>query len=125
MTPAPPPDLQSNNAVVAVVQRQLDAYNARDLARFVACYADDVRVWRPPATQPALVGRQALADHYAAHRFNLPALHAELLARIVIGRKVIDQERITGVSDAPIEAAAVYQVNDDGLISAVWFFNAD
>jgi ketosteroid isomerase-like protein len=26
----------------AVVQRQLDAYNARDLARFVACYADDV-----------------------------------------------------------------------------------
>jgi hypothetical protein len=28
----------------AVVQRQLDAYNARDLARFVACYAEDVLV---------------------------------------------------------------------------------
>ena len=109
----------------AVVQRQLDAYNARDLARFVACYAEDVRVWRPPAPQAVLVGRQALSDHYAAHRFNLPALHAELLARMVIGRKVIDQERITGVGDMPLEAAAVYQVDDEGLIAAVWFFNPD
>ena len=28
----------------AIVQRQLEAYNARDLERFVACYGDDVRV---------------------------------------------------------------------------------
>ena len=108
-----------------VVQRQLDAYNARDLARFVACCAEDVRVWRPPVPQPAIVGRQALSDHYAAHRFNLPSLHAELLSRMVIGRKVIDQERITGVGETPLEAAAVYQVNDEGLIAAVWFFNPD
>jgi hypothetical protein len=31
------------------VQRQLDAYNARDLERFVAEYAEDVRVFRPPS----------------------------------------------------------------------------
>jgi hypothetical protein len=108
----------------AVVQRQLDAYNARDLARFVACYAEDVRVWRPPAPQPVLVGRQALSDHYAAHRFNLPGLHAALLGRMVFGNKVIDQERIVGVGDQPIDAAAVYEVNADGMIAAVWFFNA-
>ena len=108
----------------AVVQRQLDAYNARDLARFVACYADDVRVWRPPATEPVLAGRQALAAYYAAHRFNLPALHAELVNRMVLGRKVIDHERITGLGDAPLEAAAVYEINGQGLIAAVWFFQA-
>jgi hypothetical protein len=108
----------------AIVQRQLDAYNARDLARFVACYTEDVRVWRPPAPQPAIVGRQALSDHYAAHRFNLPGLHAALLGRMVFGNKVIDQERIVGVGEQPIDAAAVYEVNADGLIAAVWFFNA-
>ena len=123
MTPAPPPDLQSN-AVVAIVQRQLDAYNARDLSRFVACYAQDVRVWRPPAPQPVIVGRQALSDHYAANRFNLPGLHAALLGRMVLGNKVIDHERIVGVGSAPMEAAAVYEVGADGLIAAVWFFNA-
>jgi hypothetical protein len=45
---------------VAVVQRQLDAYNARDLAWFVACYAPTVKVYRPPAAEPALACRQAL-----------------------------------------------------------------
>lgn len=109
----------------AVVQHQLDAYNARDLARFIACYAEDVRVSRPPEQQPALIGRQALSDHYAAHRFNLPGLHAALLGRLVFGNKVIDQERIVGVGEQPVDAAAVYEVNVNGLIAAVWFFNAD
>jgi hypothetical protein len=109
----------------AVVQRQLDAYNARDLSAFVACYAPGVRVFRPPAAQPALAGRQALSDHYAAKRFNLPALRAELLGRIVVGNKVIDHERVFGVNEQPFEAAVVYDVDAQGLIAAVWFFNAD
>ena len=62
------------------VQRQLDAYNARDL-------------------------------------------HAELVSRMVLGNKVIDHERIVGVGEGTMEAAAVYEVRD-GLICAVWFFNA-
>jgi hypothetical protein len=107
-----------------IVQRQLDAYNARDLDRFVACYAEDVRVFRPPAAEPVTVGRAALGAHYAAHRFNLPGLHAELVARMVMGNKVIDQERIVGIGDAPMDAVAVYEVGSDGLIAAVWFFSA-
>lgn len=35
----------------AVVQRQLEAYNARDLEAFVAQYADDVELYRPPAAR--------------------------------------------------------------------------
>jgi hypothetical protein len=106
------------------VQAQLDAYNARDLARFVACFASDVRVYRPPQAEPVLAGREALAAHYAANRFNIPALHAELVNRMVLGRKVIDHERIHGVRETPFEAAAVYELGADGLIAAVWFFEA-
>jgi hypothetical protein len=119
MTAHAPPD------PTAIVQRQLDAYNARDLRAFVACYAPAVQVYRPPAAQPALAGRQALSDHYAAKRFNLPALRAELLGRIVVGHKVIDHERVFGVNEQPFEAAVVYEVDAQGLIAAVWFFNAD
>ena len=61
---------------VAVVQRQLDAYNARDLAAFVACYRDDVRVYRPPAPEPALAGKPAFAEFYRTQRFSLPAPRA-------------------------------------------------
>jgi hypothetical protein len=108
----------------SIVQAQLDAYNARDRARFVACYAADVRVYRPPQAEPVLAGREALSAHYGAHRFNLPALHADLVNRMVLGNKVIDHERIHGVREAPFEAAAVYEVGADGLIAAVWFYDA-
>ena len=36
------------------VQRQLDAYNDHDLARFVACYSDDVQLFRPPQAEPVM-----------------------------------------------------------------------
>ena len=103
------------------VQRQLDAYNDRDLARFVAEYSDTVRVFRPPESEPAIRGKAALAEYYAANRFNLPGLHADLLHRIVLGDRVIDHERIHGVRDEPFEVAAVYRVVD-GKIEDAWFF---
>ena len=103
------------------VQRQLVAYNARDLERFIAEYTEDVQIFRPPATAPILSGKKAFAEYYAANRFNLPALHAEIVNRMILGNKVIDHERITGVGDGPFEAAAVYEIRD-GLIAAVWFF---
>ncbi|RZU02551.1 nuclear transport factor 2 family protein [Rivibacter subsaxonicus] len=104
----------------AFAQRQLDAYNARDLERFVREYSDDVLVYRLPGAEPVIVGKAALAEHYRKNRFNLPGLHAELVNRMVFGNKVIDQERVTGVPDAPLEVAAIYEVSPAG-IAKVWF----
>jgi len=109
---------------VTPVQGQLDAYNARDLGRFMDWYADTVVVYRPPAAEPVLRGKAALAAHYAAKRFNLPNLHAALLNRMVVGNQVIDHERIVGVGEHPVDAAAVYEVVD-GLIQTVWFYSPD
>jgi hypothetical protein len=108
----------------AVVQRQLDAYNARDLARFIAEYSEEIRVYRVPDATPAIVGRQAFAEFYATQRFNHAGLHAELVKRIVLGNKVIDHERISGVREQPFEVAVVYQVSD-GLIDCMWAFAAE
>ena len=107
-----------------LVQRQLDAYNVRDLRAFVACYSEDVQLFRPPAAEPVMSGRAALAAYYSEHRFQLPALHAELINRMVLGNKVVDHERVSGVREQPFEAAVVYEV-DAGHIRRVWFFNAD
>jgi hypothetical protein len=107
-----------------VVQRQLDAYNDRDLTRFLAEYADDVELFRPPESAPVILGKTAMAEHYRTKRFNLPALHADLVQRIVIGNKVIDHERIFGIEDQAVDAAVVFQVAD-GLIRRVWFFNSN
>lgn len=105
------------------VQRQLEAYNAHDLERFVREYTDDVQVFRLPDPKPLVVGRAAFAAHYRDNRFNLPSLHAEVVNRMVFGNKVIDQELITGLPDGPMEAAAIYEVSERG-ISKVWFVGA-
>jgi hypothetical protein len=105
---------------VDIVEEQLQAYNARDLDRFAATYADDIRIYRMPATEPAMTGQAQLRETYRK-RFSSPGLHAQIVNRIAIGNKVIDHERVVGIEAGPIEAVAVYEVGG-GLIRAVWFF---
>ena len=108
------------NIAEAAVQRQLDAYNARDLQRFIAEYTDDVRVFRPPAPEPVLAGKQAFAEH-CADRFNLQELHAKLVSRMVLpATVVVDQEVITGLPSGQLAAVVVYEVVE-GRIRTVWF----
>ena len=113
--------MTQGNDAVEVVQRQLEAYNARDLEAFAATYSDAIRIYRMPATEPSIAGQAALRDTYR-QRFASPGLHADILNRIVLGNKVIDHERVRGIREQPIEAVAVYEVID-GLIDKVWFFN--
>lgn len=108
----------------AVAQRQLDAYNARDLAAFVAEYTDDVQVFTLPDPRPVCVGKAAFAAHYRDHRFHLPELRAELVNRMVFGNKVIDQEIVHGVPGAPVHCAAIYEVTPAG-IARVWFVRSE
>ena len=108
----------------AVVQRQLEAYNARDLQRFLAEYSDNVRVYRPPAVEPTIAGKEAFGEFYATQRFNHAGLHAEVLNRMVLGHKIIDHERISGVRKQPFEVAVVYEVVN-GLIQCTWAYAAE
>jgi hypothetical protein len=106
-----------------VVQEQLNAYNGKDIARFAATYADDVKIYNLPVLTPVIQGKAALEATYGEKLFKLPKLHAHLVNRIVLGDKVIDQERVEGLGNKPLEAVAVYQVTE-GLIRSVWFFFA-
>jgi imidazolonepropionase-like amidohydrolase len=103
-----------------VVQEQLDAYNARDLARFLAVYAPDALLERQPSGEVLETGdamRQTYGTLFSAN----PELHCRVLHRTVLGRFVIDQELVTGIADRPyLHAVATYEV-DDGLIRHVWF----
>lgn len=97
---------------VELVDAQLDAYNARDLKRFLEPYADDIEVFRAPAFQPVLFGKASFGRYYAENRFNLPDLRAEVVSRIVAGNTIVDHERIHGLADGVIEVAVVYRIVD-------------
>ena len=106
-----------------VVQSQFDAYNARDLERFMANFSESIKVYRMATNELAMEGKGALASYYASERFNRPGLRAELLSRMVLGNKVFDRERIVGVSEIPLEVVAAFEV-EDGLIKTMWAFSA-
>ncbi|XVJ71630.1 MAG: SnoaL-like domain-containing protein [Rhizobacter sp.] len=104
-----------------IVQRQLDAYNAKDLDAWLATYAED-------AKQFAL-GGELLADGHAAirartaPRFSEPNLFAKLLSRTVIGHVVIDHEEVTRTfPEGPghVELVCIYQVAHGKIQSATF-----
>ena len=101
------------------VELQFDAYNQRDLPRFLTAFADGVRSYRLPDLTLLLDGKAAYGDFYASQRFVHAGLRAELLNRIVAGNKVIDHELIHGLGPEPFETAVMFVV-EQGLISTVF-----
>ncbi|MDF7651813.1 nuclear transport factor 2 family protein [Erwiniaceae bacterium L1_54_3] len=103
------------------VKAQFEAYNAHDIEAFMSCFSDDFKGYRMPSERPSTVGKESLREFYMNNRFNNPALRAELISRIVMGNKVFDHELIYGLSDKPLESVAVFEIKND-LISTAWFY---
>lgn len=103
----------------AVVQRQLEAYNARDLDALMAIYADDAAMYEHPDKLLAR-GTAALRERFAV-RFREPNLHATLLHRIVAGSLVLDHERVTRTfpeGPGEIELVMTYEVQAGRIVRA-------
>ncbi len=104
----------------ALVQQQLEAYNARDLDALLATYAEDAQLFEHPATLLASGAAQLRARF--ALRFQESNLHAHLINRIVLNNFVVDHERITRTfpeGPGTIEILITYEVVD-GKITNAW-----
>jgi imidazolonepropionase-like amidohydrolase len=102
-----------------VVQRQVNAYNARNLEAFLATYGPDVAGFDHPA-KPLFSGLDEMRTIYGRMFETLPTLHGQIVNRIVLGNSVVDHERVIGFGDRAVEAVAIYEVSG-GLIRKVWF----
>jgi hypothetical protein len=101
-----------------LAQRQLVAYNAKDLEGFLSVYSDDVKLYNFPGDL-ILEGKDTMRDRYKT-RFESDQLYAEIVNRSVMGDHVIDHERVTGIGDKIVDATVIYHISD-GLIDKVWF----
>ncbi|MFW6300477.1 MAG: nuclear transport factor 2 family protein [Oceanicaulis sp.] len=104
-----------------LAERQLAAYNARDLDAFAACFSEDVEVYDFPGVL-SLSGRDAFRARFI-DRFKSEGLEAIAVHRAVIGSRVIDHERVWlegRENSAPIDLVVIYTVRD-GLIARVDF----
>ena len=114
-----------DTAVRLPVERQLEAYNARDIEAFMACWADDCRCYGFPDHLLADGAAAVRARH--VERFREPDLHGHLHARHVVGDLVVDHETVTrnvpeGVGE--VDVICLYQVADGKIVRA-WFKMGD
>lgn len=103
----------------AVVQRQLDAYNQRNLDALLATYGDQACQYEHPATLAAQ-GAAQIRERMSL-RFQEPDLHARLVQRAVMGNIVIDQEVVTRnfpEGRGEVDVVAIYEVIDGKINSA-------
>jgi hypothetical protein len=113
-------EIQATNPE-AVAQRQLDAYNRRDIEALMATYADDARQFEHPSKLLAS-GAAQLRERFTA-RFAESNLYAKLLNRIVAGNIVVDHEIITRTfpeGPGKMELVAMYEIRS-GKIAQAWF----
>ena len=110
--------------VTDVVDAQVAAYFARDLERFVACYASDAVITNA-AGDVLAAGHDGIRGMYGGLFENSPRLAGRVVNRIVVGSFVADHEEIEGFNlpDMPtsVEAVAVYEVSA-GKISRVGLY---
>jgi hypothetical protein len=103
-----------------IAQKQLDAYNAQDLAKYVSYFAEDCIVSGLNGT-PTETSRDALQARYAKAFAQFPENKAELKNRIAVGNTVVDHELvIRKPGGEQFEIIAIYTFRD-GLIARVDF----
>lgn len=101
-----------------LAQRQLNAYNLRNIEAFLEPYAEDVEVYMFPNSLQ-YKGKETMRKQYAGMFQQVTNLHCELLGRIVQGNIVIDKERVQ-FGPQKVEAVAIYHI-EGGKIKKVFF----
>jgi len=94
--------------VTDLIEKQIAAFNARDIEGFLACFTSDARILDAAGTLMAQ-GSEGIRQMYASLFANSPDLHSEITNRIQIGGWVIDDEHTTGfvLPGYPTELRAV------------------
>lgn len=102
----------------AIVQKQLSAYNQRNINDFIVLFDDNAKFYRYGESIPFLEGKEAIKKYYDHLFQQSPDLKSEIQSRIIIGNKVIDHEIITGRmgKKTPIELVLIFEVAESKIM---------
>ena len=110
---------QNKTSQELLIQKQLDAYNSRNIDDFMKFYSDDIELYKFP-DKLLSKGKETMKKEYEDMFKRIPDLNCEILNRTIQGNFVIDQEKITGNSiREPLVATVIYEVKENKIIK-VW-----
>lgn len=112
--------LGSAQTAEQIVQKQVEAYNQKNLDAFMDCYSDDVKIYTFPHTLD-VEGKAKMREQYAQFFNGAKTLHCTVVKRIVSGNRIIDEESVQ-YNTTTFSGIAIYEVKDGKIIS-VTFLN--
>lgn len=125
--PASPAPATSHTYVAArtpaeiLLDKQIVAYNARDIDTLVNTCAPDVRVYNHP-NELQYSGRDELRQRYMRLFAKAPNVHGVSVRRIVYGNFVVDEAHVTGLPDGTEkDLMGIFEIRDQQVVAA-WFF---
>ncbi len=103
-----------NISTEQIIQSNLEAYNNRDLEKFMTWFSEDVEMYNYSEMKLVASGKPAIVKLYKELFTTSPNLHSTILKRIVFDNKVIDHESIVGRKGASevFEIVMIYDVKD-------------
>lgn len=102
-----------------IIQRQVNAYNGRDIDRFVEFFADTIELYDFP-DRLILKGKEALRERYTKRFSASVDLKAVILKRFSTQKYVVDIEDLIGSDFGSAPATVIYEVENE-LIQKAWF----
>ena len=107
----------SQDGPEVIVDRHLNAYNRHDLDGLLSTYDDSCAMYllgAPRVLRTRAEMRSAIMPLFDRN----PNVHSETMQRFVLGRFVVDRDRVTGVADfAPVTILAIYEIRHGRLIN--------
>jgi len=102
-----------------IIQKQVEAYNARNLSDFLDCHHPEIQLFNFSESVPFAVGIPSVRKIYQLVFDTSPNLNAEIVHRMVLNNTVIDHEIVSGRSGVErIEIIAIYEIQDDEIRKA-------
>jgi hypothetical protein len=83
----------------------------------MAAYATDI-IFEDGANNVLLKGHDPMRERYGALFSGNPELHCRILNRMRIGKYIVDEEEISGISKAPAprHTIVIYRVKDEKIV---------
>jgi hypothetical protein len=113
------------SAATDVVDAQIEAYRARDIERFLSCFAEDMSVVLFDGT-PMFPSKYVMREQYAKLFADSPDLDLVIGGRVAAGDFVVDEEHITGMNFGAmpdeLTVLSVYRVSGGKIAKLMLLF---
>jgi len=104
-----------DNTPQALIQRQINAYNFRNVEALMETFSDDAELLKIPSTLLAK-GKNQLRDHYTQWFRENPNLHVEIIKTTALTHMVIDNLKISGIGPDKKEVMMVFETENGKII---------